>query len=732
MRLKLQMLVAGLVTLAIPLAGWHSIRQLDDSLEETRLREQHLRVVNMRAALAENETLQSQLMRRTSPARVGDLFASTARYPVLVDGYDDDWWELKAPAVRFENTTPGVSKASASLRVRGTVDNRTLHLFVQVADTTVLFHKPPDQVVDYAEGEQPDPFERLSNGDALEVFVQTPNGNATHALFRVVAPGPLVARVASASQRRRLGATVGAWRGHWNATANGMQLEMTIPLPPDGSRLGLAYVDIDKRGEARHRWVGSMSPARMALLHRGDSKLLLEPRVFRASSLARDALLPWVTPTTRARLFDAEGRLVADVNALYEKDETQIAFDPAKSSLWDALVYRFVSTMLADRDDVFTKKPLFKRTDALHLPESVLVNDSPLKDTRRYLTDEADLVLGSITTLSNSDPAKPSTIGYLLFESNDARASSYAGSRLAQLLSMLTLVSLLVGGMLLLFATVLSFRVRRLSKRAAAAVSRDGRVSAFTPTTAKDEIGELSRTLAALLGRTAHYTHYLEALSSRLSHELRTPLSVVKTSLENIDADKLDADTQKLLDRAGGGADQLGHIIRALVESTRLEQTVQRAQKVHIPLDTFLRGAKSRYQQVHAGVVFNTEFSGPATLYGSPELLQQALDKLVDNAVSFTTDGVVTLGLSSYQRQDTAGVRFSVSNAGHVASGTQAANVFDPMFSSRDRDDGNLHLGLGLYIVRMVAEAHNGRATFSVANGEVTVGMEFPINEDGS
>jgi len=197
------------------------------------------------------------------------------------------------------------------------------------------------------------------------------------------------------------------------------------------------------------------------------------------------------------------------------------------------------------------------------------------------------MVLGSLTKLPNDNAP-----GYLLFESNDQRASAYASSRLAQLLSSLTVVSALVASMLLMFATVLSIRIRKLSKLASSAVSQDGRVAAFTPTTSNDEIGELSRTLAALLGRSAQYTDYLEALSSRLSHELRTPLSVVKTSLENVDSDKLDEETQRLLRRADGGADQLGHIIRALVESTRIEQTVQRAQKVRVALRDFAHGAR--------------------------------------------------------------------------------------------------------------------------------------------
>ena len=108
-------------------------------------------------------------------------------------------------------------------------------------------------------------------------------------------------------------------------------------------------------------------------------------------------------------------------------------------------------------------------------------------------------------------------------------------------------------------------------------------------------------------------------------------------------------------------------------------------------------------------------------------MLQQALDKLVDNAVSFTQDQRVTLTVSTSVQTGVECVRLAVSNAGTLDSKTDPANVFDPMFSERTTDDGNLHLGLGLYIVRMVAEAHGGTATLGTNNGQVTVAIDIPV-----
>jgi len=50
------------------------------------------------------------------------------------------------------------------------------------------------------------------------------------------------------------------------------------------------------------------------------------------------------------------------------------------------------------------------------------------------------------------------------------------------------------------------------------------------------------------------------------------------------------------------------------------------------------------------------------------------------------------------------------------------------MFSSREGASEEIHLGLGLYMVRMVAEAHGGHVQMQELSGVVSVSMAMPIN----
>ena len=95
---------------------------------------------------------------------------------------------------------------------------------------------------------------------------------------------------------------------------------------------------------------------------------------------------------------------------------------------------------------------------------------------------------------------------------------------------------------------------------------------------------------------------------------------------------------------------------------------------------------------------------------GSPDLLAQALDKLIANAAGFAApDTPVTLSLSATGDA----VLLEVENTGPSLPEGPAERLFDSMVSIRPEDaaPGEPHLGLGLYVVRLAAQFHHGTAT---------------------
>jgi len=290
-------------------------------------------------------------------------------------------------------------------------------------------------------------------------------------------------------------------------------------------------------------------------------------------------------------------------------------------------------------------------------------------------------------------------------ETTNATRSAY--NRAMEQVIGLTLIAFLAGALALLaFASRISSRLVRLRDEAEAAIDSQGRVkNLLAGSSSRDEIGDLSRSFSTVLGRLGEYNRYLEAMAGRLSHELRTPIAVVRSSLENLRLELLPAEAGVYLARANDGLKRLDTILTRMSEATRLESLVREHPRERFDAREVVRGAAL----AHPGKTFEIEVpAAPVLLRGAPELYAQMLDKLAANAVDFTIgDEPIRIRL---EPRGGAAV-LTVSNRGTRLPQAMAGKLFESMVSVRSGKVGaEPHLGLGLYIVRLIAEFHGGTA----------------------
>jgi signal transduction histidine kinase len=283
---------------------------------------------------------------------------------------------------------------------------------------------------------------------------------------------------------------------------------------------------------------------------------------------------------------------------------------------------------------------------------------------------------------------------------------------------------------LLAFASRLTARIRRLHAEADAAIDSQGRVrGTISPSAARDEIGDLARTTAAVLARLRDYNAYLEAMAGRLSHELRTPVAVVRSSLDNLAAQPLAGESRVYVERALEGVGRLARLISRLSEATRLERLLESAERERFDLVAVVRGCIEGYRAAYPARRF--ELAVPDSrveVDGVPDAFAQLLDKLVENANDFAPPGS---GIRVTLEESARRAVLAVDNEGPPLPEAMIHRLFDSMVSVRSpqatgagRADG-AHLGLGLYIVRLVAEYHGGGVQ---ASNRAAGGARFEVS----
>ncbi|QID19424.1 hypothetical protein G3580_18460 [Nitrogeniibacter mangrovi] len=281
--------------------------------------------------------------------------------------------------------------------------------------------------------------------------------------------------------------------------------------------------------------------------------------------------------------------------------------------------------------------------------------------------------------------------------------------RAIERLTLLSLTGLAIATVVLLgFASRLSWRIRRLRDEAESAVDARGRIGPLTAaSTAGDEVGDLSRSFSRLLARLAQHHGYLESMASRLSHELRTPIAVVRSSLENLQLDPLPDSAQAYIERANAGLTRLTRILSRMSEATRMEQALATTTPERFDLRAVVGECVQGYRLAHGETRLEAVLPGmPVWVRGAPDLAAQLLDKLVDNAADFAipeTPVRVELAIDEHA------ARLSVANRGPRLPEALEGRLFESMVSGRQGDGGeDPHLGLGLYVARLIAGFHGG------------------------
>jgi signal transduction histidine kinase len=661
MSLRLKLLLISLFTLALPWAGCHYAREMESVLREGE--KQSLGAVAQ--TIAASLQGRSDYLYRSSS---NEVFSSLGPYDLLpvplpgqpyIDGFSEEWPQEEPPVpYRYpgaresgDNAKPASPQPAAVAKWKyfdQPPDRLGVLTGVHERMLYVLLDVKDQKVVFDASAS--DPLDPAGSGDRVWIGFEDFEGAERQVFLSATGPGTVRARRIEAREYgRQVAVDEERIQAAWRLVPSGYQIELQIPLSMLGNRLGVLVDDRDARGALASSY-GTL---------RGDD-LHTRGRLVTASPELSAYLAQFIQPGLRLTVTTPKGGVLAAADGLALPTE----LNPDRGLL--ARIYR----RLLDRPG-----------------------------ERRMLESE-----GSIY-----DHDHQHVIGILRVTQTVDRWLTLRDQALTTLLNFTLTISLVAVLIMFVFAARLALRLSRLRRASETALTREGLVTTFPETQAPDELGDVARSFSTLLHRLNEYTGYLRTLAGKLAHGIRTPLTIVRSSLENIESEGTAPPAARVyLERAREGSERLNAILVAMGAATRVEEAIQGADRTRFDLVPVIASAVASYRIGFPERVFSVELPAePVFLEGAPDLIVQLLDKLVDNAVDFSPPGsTITVRL----RMEPDAAVMEVDNVGPPLPAEAQGRLFESLWQSRTGGDSRPHFGLGLYIVRLIAEFHGGRA----------------------
>jgi two-component system sensor histidine kinase ChvG len=673
--LKRQLLLVSLLILVLPWAGCEFIRETESALRQS----QQQMLSGTARAVAETlerrpEEFPGRLGGSASPA--DQLYGHRLDTEPLVDGYFNDW--ALAPESLGE-----MRGADGPIRFAAGLHGRHLYLYVAVTDNRVVYSSHTTN------GRETGP----AYADHIVLVSANPPMASETLTFAAEAPGPVIAQL-----RNSFGfAPEPAVQARWQDVAGGYQVEARIPLNLLGTHLGIL---VENTAGEREAGVRSSSFAAQV----PGPFITISPEL----TLQAERL---VQAGTRMLITDRNGWRIAAAGS------PALAQQPAQGAVSNWLRMAYQALVEPGTEAAFAEPDPGGRERQPYIASAL--------DGRRAESWFRSLDSGrAIVAVAEPIGSNGSTIGAVVLQQGTDAILSLRNEGLTRLMNVTIFVTIFVAAALLGYATWLSRRIRRLSLAAERAVEGAGIRTELPSAESGDEIGDLSRSFSSVLAQLADYNEYLRTLASKLSHELRTPLAIVTSSLENLEHEAPGGAAAEYTARARDGAERLRRILNAMSEASRVEELMEHAEPEQFQLEQVLSAAVEAYRDVYPDRRF--EFNCTATvtsMRGSPELLIQMLDKLVDNAADFSAPGdLIGIRLDATD----GGLVLGIQNPGPPLPEHMRSQLFDSMVSVR-ADGNDRHLGLGLYVAKLIAEGHGGKITAGNTDAGVRFSVVLPV-----
>lgn len=249
------------------------------------------------------------------------------------------------------------------------------------------------------------------------------------------------------------------------------------------------------------------------------------------------------------------------------------------------------------------------------------------------------------------------------------------------------------------------------------------------PKLGKGEIKELGDSFEKMC-ESLEGKKYIEKYVQTLTHQLKGPLSAIRGAAELLREELPEQDQKKFIANIDTESSRLQRIVERMLELASLEHRRELRNVETIDLSQMVKDIVEEISLIlkQKEIIILLKVGEGFCLKGERFLVQQAVLNLIQNAVEFTPEGgTISLEIKPHWNR----LFLMVRDSGPGIPDYALDKVFNKFYSLPRPDTGKKSSGLGLSMVREVAELHNGSITLknsaSPGNGAVAI-LKLPMN----
>ena len=401
----------------------------------------------------------------------------------------------------------------------------------------------------------------------------------------------------------------------------------------------------------------------------------------------------FIPRSQRARLFDAQGRLIADSYVIGDRIEER-ALPPARKPGDRPAFWRSPGAS--------EPRQLARARAQLAQEVAVALKGEPVADVR-----EGD---DGRKRVSVSLPIQHvrAVLGVLVLEGGDVDDTVWAQRR-----ALLPFIFIAMGSTLassLLLHVLVARPILRLQRAAdGVRLQRARAISLPDIAERQDEVGDLTRALESMTDTMSARMDAIERFAADVAHEIKNPLTSIRSAVETLEIAPDGPGRDRLIAILKADGRRLDRLVTDIANASRLDAELSRDEPRPVDLARLASDVASLYAERAPAVTVGAAGDIPPVT-GREGPLGQVLRNLVENARSFSPpDGQVRIHLAGEGDRGRRRVLLTVDDDGPGIPPDNIETVFERFYTQRPKGSAfGGHSGLGLAISRQIAVAHGG------------------------